>query len=33
MMQALFEMDSGQDSQVEWQLSAEDDLEIEITPH
>ncbi len=32
MIQALFEMDRGQDSRVEWALSKEGDLELEVIP-
>ncbi len=32
MIQGIFEMDTGQDSRVEWELSVEGDLEVEVTP-
>ena len=32
MVQGLFEMESGRDSRVEWELSEEGDLEVEVTP-
>jgi hypothetical protein len=31
MIQGLFEMETGRDSRVEWKLSEEGDLEVEVT--